>query len=104
MEYFKNIEKRNGVDIGYKNDLHPEDNKWRVGISGLDKTLKLHDLVDIAYAMKNPKPNIIIKGGKNAKWYLKYCLFDEIDKQIEKTKWRDSSRCTMYIITWDDDK
>ena len=100
MEYFKNIERRDGVDIGYKKDLHPEDSKWRVGSSGLNKSLKLNDLIEIAYTMNNPKPNIIIKAGKNAKWYLKYCSFDKIDEQTEKNKWRDSSRCNMYIITW----
>ncbi len=35
------------------------------------------------------------------KWYLKYCEVNKIDEQIEKTKYRDCSRCTMYIITWD---
>ena len=35
------------------------------------------------------------------KWYLKYCRIDKLDKEIEKTKFRDTSRCTMFIITWD---
>jgi hypothetical protein len=100
MEHFKNIERRDGVDIVYKKDLHPEDNKFRVGSSGFDKNLKLNDLLEIAYTMNNPRPNIIIKAGKNAKWYLKYCSFDKINEQIEKNKWRDSSRCIMYIVTW----
>ena len=51
--------------------------------------------------MNDPRPNIIIKGGKNAKWYLKYCRIDKLDKEIEKTKFRDTSRCTLFIITWD---
>ena len=99
MEYFKNIERRDGVDIGRTN-LHPSSCNFRVGKCGFNKTLKLNDLIEIAYTMNNPKPNIIIKAGKNAKWYLKYCSSDKIDEQIEKNKWRDCSRCTMYIITW----
>ena len=43
----------------------------------------------------------LIKSGKNGKWYLKYCIADKIDEQIEKNKWRDCSRITMYIITWE---
>tara|TARA_A100001037_G_scaffold304412_1_gene341133 strand:+ start:1453 stop:1761 length:309 start_codon:yes stop_codon:yes gene_type:complete len=102
MEHFKNIEKRLGCDIGLINcDLHPEDGEGRVGKSGLDKTLKLNEILEIAYKMNDPRPNIIIKGGKNAKWYLKYCRIDKLDKEIEKTKFRDTSRCTMFIITWD---
>lgn len=100
MEHFKNIERRDCVDILYKKDLHPEDNNFRVGSSGFDKSLKLNDILEIAYTMNNPRPNIIIKAGKNAKWYLKYCSFDKINEQIEKNKWRDSSRCIMYIVTW----
>ena len=100
MEHFRNIERRDGVDLGYKTDLHPKDRMGRVGKSGFDKTLRLNDIIDIAYSMENPRPNIVIKGGPNAKWYLKHCEEDKIDEKIEKNKWRDSSRCTMYIITW----
>ena len=53
--------------------------------------------------MDNPRTNIIIKAGKNAKWYLKYCIPDKIDEKIEKNrknKYRDCSRFSMYIITW----
>lgn len=34
--------------------------------------------------MDNPHPNIIIKAGKNAKWYLKYCMPDKIDEKNRK--------------------
>ena len=47
------------------------------------------------------KPNVIIKAGKNAKWYIKKIPPNEIDNAIEKQKWRDTSRCIMYIIVWD---
>ena len=49
----------------------------------------------------NPTPNIIIKAGPNAKWYMKKVHVDEIDNEIEKQKWRNTSRCTMFIIDWD---
>ena len=101
MEHFTKVEKRFGCDIGRSNGLHPEDGKWRVGKEGFDKNLELTDLIEIAYTMRNPRPNIVIKAGKNAKWYLIYCEVDKIDEQIEKTKYRNCSRCTMYIITWD---
>jgi len=105
MVYFKNIEKRNGCDIGWHDkNLHPENGKGRVGKSGLDKTLQLNEILEIAYGMNNPRPNIIIKAGKNAKWYLKYCPIDKLDEEIKKANWngkRDNSRVTMYIITWE---
>jgi len=50
----------------------------------------------------NEKPNIIIKAGPRAKWYLKHCSKDLIDTEIEKQKsWRDISRSIMWIIDWD---
>lgn len=100
MEHFRNIERRDGVCVGYKDDLHPEDGRGRVGKSGFNKTLRLNDIIDIAYSMENPKPNIIVKGGPNAKWYLKYCDENKIDEKIKKTEWRDNSRCITYIIKW----
>lgn len=59
-----NIERRDGVDMTFKKNIHPEDKKWRTGKSGLDKNLKLNNILEIAYSMNNPKPNIIIKAGK----------------------------------------
>jgi len=51
--------------------------------------------------MENPRPNIIVKGGPNAKWYLKYCDEDKIDEKIEKTKWLQQVKgCITYIIQW----
>ena len=34
MEHFRNIERRDGVCVGYKDDLHPKDGRGRVGKSG----------------------------------------------------------------------
>lgn len=102
MEHFKNIEKREGCDVGYHNsNIQPSDREGCVGSAGIDKSYTLEMVMKIAYKMEE-KPNILIKAGKNAKWYLKKLPINEIDDAIEKQKWRDTSRCTMYIIVWDD--
>lgn len=103
MEHISRMEKRNGVDLGYHHsNLHPENGEGCVGKSGLDKNLSLEKILKIAYRMEK-KPNIIIKGGPNAKWYLKRCPENIIDTEIEKQRrWRNISRSTMWIILWDD--
>ena len=90
MEYIKKLERQDGVDIGFHDEIHKH---------GHDKTISLEQIVKIAYNM-DEKPNIIIKAGKNAKWYLKKCPVNDIPNKINKQKWRDTSRCTMYVIEW----
>jgi hypothetical protein len=49
------------------------------------------------------KPNIIIKAGTNAKWYIKKFDTNIIEEEILKQRnWRDISKSTMYIIEWDE--
>jgi hypothetical protein len=102
MEHFKSIEKREGCDVGAYGscDIHPKDREGCVGLHGIDKTYTLDMVMKLAYKM-DEKPNILLKAGPNAKWYMKKVLPSKIDEAIEKQKWRDSSRCTMYIIRWD---
>ena len=101
MEHIKTIERRTGVDIGYHNsNIHPIDRDGCVGTSGINKSYSFEMVLELAYKMNN-KPNIIIKPGKNAKWYLKHFQKDKIEDGIEKQKWRDTTRCTMYIIDWE---
>ena len=101
MEYFKKIEKRNGCDVGWHgSNIQPIDREGCVGASGIDKSYTLDMVMKLAYKLDN-KPNIIIKAGPNAKWYMKKVHVDEIDNEIEKQKWRNTSRCTMFIIDWD---
>ena len=102
MEHITQVEKRIGADLGYQeSNLHPENGEGRVGKSGLDKNLSLERILEIAYKMEK-KPNIIIKAGPRAKWYLKRCPKDLIDVEIEKQRnWRDISRSIMWIIDWD---
>jgi hypothetical protein len=96
----KTIGTRDGADIGYhESNLRPRDGEGCVGINGIDKTFLLERVIELASKMEE-KPNIIIKAGTNAKWYLKRCPADEIERAIEMQKWRDVSRCTMYIIEW----
>jgi hypothetical protein len=42
------------------------------------------------------------KAGLNAKWYFKKININEIEEKIEKQKWRDTHKYTMYIIEWDE--
>ena len=101
MEHVKKIEQRKGVDVGYNgSNIQPIDREGCVGDSGIDKSYTLDMVMKLAYKLDN-KPNIIIKAGPNAKWYMKKVHVDEIDNEIEKQKWRDTSRCTMFIIDWD---
>jgi len=102
MDHWKNIQKRLGVDIGYNGSpLHPEDGIGRVGKAGMDMNFTLNEMIEISYNMKQ-KPNILIKAGKKAKWYIKKCDISHLEIEIEKQKWRNGTkRCTMYIIEWE---
>ena len=102
MEHIAFLEKRIGTDLGWhESNLRPANDEGCVGKNGLDKSLSLEIILEIAYKMDD-KPNIIIKAGPRAKWYLKRCPKDLIDTAIEKQRsWRDISRSTMWIIDWD---
>ena len=102
MEHVKLIEVRKGVDIGYhSSNMEPIDREGCVGVRGINKSFTIDMVLELAYKMDN-KPNVIIKGGPNAKWYLKRFQKEVIDEEIEKQKWRDTSRCTMFIIDWNE--
>lgn len=102
MENIKSIEKRKGVDIGYNNsNISPLNREGCIGTNGIDKNYTFEMVLDLAYKM-DIKPNIIVKAGPNAKWYIKKCPKELIDAEIIKQQWRDTSRCIMYIIEWDD--
>ena len=94
LEQLKYFEIKEGVDIGYNNSniQHP---KYLNSDKRKNKNLKLEEMLILA---KELNSNIIIKAGKNAKWYIKKCNKEFIEKEIEKQKWRDTSRCKMYII------
>lgn len=104
MEHVKRIEKRRGVDVGYQqSNIHPIDREGCVGAAGIDKSYTFEMVLNLAYKIEPDKrPNIIIKSGPNAKWYLKRFHPDVIEEEIEKQTWRDTSHCTMYIVEWDE--
>ena len=99
MNNLKKLEKICGVDIGFNNSsLTPVDKKFCIGKSGLDKNLNFEQILIYAYELK---ANIIVKAGKNAKWYIKNCNKNQIDIEIKKQKWRDTKRYTMWVLEWD---
>ena len=102
MEHINFIQKRIGADLGYhESNVRPADGEGCIGVRGLDKNLSLGEIIEIAYKIHD-KPNIIIKAGPRAKWYLKRCNKELIDEEIQKQRnWRDISRSTMWIIDWD---
>ena len=100
MEHVKNYQKRNSADVYFGKNLHPQNRTHCVGKQGLDKNLTLMQMIEIAYNMPE-KPNIIIKAGKNAKWYLKKIELNVLDIEIAKYPFPEiMSRCTMHIIVW----
>lgn len=100
MEHINKLEKKIGADVLYgdKYNLEPLNGVGRVGNSGIDKSFSLDKLITLAYEIK---ANIIVKGGPNAKWYLKRCNVEDIPVEMEKQKWRDTSRSIMWVIEWE---
>jgi hypothetical protein len=90
------------ADLMWGKNLHPSDGEGRVGKQGIDANYTLDMLKEIAYRMPE-KPNIIIKSGKNAKWYIKKCPTDEIIREIEKFRnsvyGKNVGRCTTYVLS-----
>jgi hypothetical protein len=103
MEHVRKYERRDHADLKWGINLHPANGEGRVGASGIDKTYTLPMVMALAYQMVE-KPNIIIKAGENAKWYIKKCPIDEIDREIAKMLNSAYSKsallCTMHIIEW----
>ena len=99
MNHIRKIVKFNSLDIGYhESNLEPKNGKGRVGKSGIDKNYNLSQLIELAHEIK---ANIIVKGGPNAKWYLKRFNLENIPNEIPKQYWRNTSRSTTWIIEWD---
>jgi hypothetical protein len=90
------------ADLKWGKNLHPADSEGRVGKQGIDANYTLAMVKEIAYRMPE-KPNIIIKAGKNAKWYIKKCPNDEIIREIKKMRnsvyGENAQRCTMYVLS-----
>jgi len=101
MDHIKTFRKINGVDAGYHDSVvHPANGEGRVGVRGIDKSYTRDQVFALAHRM-DPKPNIIIKSGPNAKWYLKIVPIQTLVTEIQKQQWRYTSRCVMYVIEWE---
>jgi hypothetical protein len=100
-ELVTKLEKRIGVTVGYKDTSTYDaiEHEGRVGKHGFDANLRLDKMIEIASRMEN-RPNIIVKAGVNAKWYLHLVPIDNIDADIDKQRWRDTVNSTMWIIEW----
>jgi hypothetical protein len=100
MDKISRLEKYHGVDVGFGDNcnLEPLNGRGRVGKSGIDKTLTLGEVMELAYEIR---ANIIVKGGRNAKWYLKRFDKNIIEEKIRKQEWRDTSRVTMWVVVWE---
>tara|TARA_Y100000389_G_C17085216_1_gene328547 strand:- start:167 stop:469 length:303 start_codon:yes stop_codon:yes gene_type:complete len=86
------------VDIGFHgSNITPLNGEGCVGKGGIDKNYTFFQVLEIA---KKNNANIIIKAGKNAKWYIKKCKKDQIPAKIKSQEWRDTSRNRMYEIEW----
>lgn len=102
MNHVKSHSKKIGADVGYhSSNIHPANREGCVGKAGINKTFTLDEVLELAYKIE-PRPNIIIKSGPNAKWYMKRFQLDAIDEEIQKQKWRNTTRSVMYIIEWQD--
>jgi len=90
------------ADLKWGKNLHPADGEGRVGKQGINANYTLNMLKVIAYRMPE-KPNIIIKAGKNAKWYIKKCPKNEIIIEIEKMRSsvysENARRSTTYVLS-----
>lgn len=99
LQYIKKFEMREGVNAGYhRSNVYPANREGRVGKHGIDKNLTLDQVVALAHSM-DEKPNIIVKGGPDAKWYFKSIPIEKLNEMITK-EFRDVSKNTMYIIEW----
>ena len=93
MNFVKKYQQICGADIQHKTgDIEPHNGEGRIGMSGIDKYLPIEVIIRIAHkTICDPNcgnPNVIIKAGKNAKWYLKHCDAAKLPQEI--TKWRAS--------------
>ena len=90
------------ADLKWGKNLHPADGEGRVGKQGIDANFSLEMVKAIAYRMPE-KPNIIIKAGKKAKWYIKKCPKDDVIKEIENMRnspyGENAIRATTYLLT-----
>ena len=99
--HFKYFEIKEGCDVGFNDNIPHPDYPFTSKTIGYPKEFTLTKMLKIA---KDVNANILIKAGKNAKWYVKCYPFGEgIQERIDKQKaWRANrvKTCTMYCFEW----
>lgn len=83
MEKAHIIRNWGNADLKWRNNIKPLNNKYCVGKEGIDKNLTFPEVCELAFEVK---ANIIVKGGPNAKWYLKKIDKNKIQQGIIKAK------------------
>ena len=104
MEYVKHMVPKEGCDVGWhSSNIHPKDREGCVGKAGIDKSYTIDMVIQLAYRTQ-PRPNILIKTGPKAKWYMKQIDLTELDAKIQSQKWREdqTKNYIMYVIEWND--
>ena len=99
--HFKYFEIKEGCDVGFNDNIPHPDYPFTSKTVGYPKNLTLNKMLKLA---KDVNANILIKAGKNAKWYIKRYAKEEITERIQKQNtWREGrvKRCTMYYFEWE---
>ena len=101
-ELLTKMVRREGSDLGHL--IYPADGskdaEKRDGARGFLKTLTLGEMIGIASRMEE-RPNIIVKAGLNAKWYLKSFPKERIDEEFENNRTREGVKnCTLWVWEW----
>jgi hypothetical protein len=92
----------NNVDLfKFKYDISRDNvpHKYCIGKGGFDKTLTIEEVIH-EIAIPNGA-NVIVKGGKNAKWYVKNIPTELLDSSVRsKDKFYDVKKnYTSYVIS-----
>jgi len=109
MDNITNIKRIPGVDVGFHNNIKPINNEGVTGKNnGINKNFTFEMILNIAYKIETSnRPNIIVRSGKIAMWYLKRCSIEEIPDRIKKEeegmrgKNGRLKHFQMYIIEWE---
>ena len=102
-ELVKKLERYEGIDIGWSVS-NPEReymgaHEERRGKNGFNGELDLDQMLAISYTFE-PRPNVIVKGGPNSKWYIKLIPINEVH-DFDKQKWRSGLKnALLWIIEW----
>lgn len=94
-----------GQDVHIRRDIRPLDCRHCPnGNCGINKLYTFEQVIQVMCEFPIEKrPNVAVKAGKKAMWYLKKCPEEEIEVEQEKARRSGNAnlkRCTMFVITW----